>query len=101
MDPVPAGKLLVVEHVSGYLAVSENHAPFEIYATEQTTFPRVYLPVYSVSDPLDYGNPFGSCQNHHFGSPVRMYVAGPDRVTVIGDADRPASICASVVGYLV
>ncbi|WP_282691963.1 hypothetical protein [Streptomyces sp. CC208A] len=100
MDPVPAGKLLIVEHLSGYAAIGQNDTVDEIWASDGNT-QQAQLPVHFASRPLNYGGGLGVARRHQFGSPVRMYVSGGAAVTVNVDANTAGFILAKAVGRLV
>jgi hypothetical protein len=100
MDPVPAGKLLIVEHLSGYTAIGQDDGVDEIRASDGGT-QQVQLPVHFASRPLNYGGGLGVARNHQFGSPVRLYVAGGAVITVSVDANTAGFVLAKVVGQLV
>ncbi|MEU7019996.1 hypothetical protein ABZ990_04990 [Streptomyces sp. NPDC046203] len=100
MDPVPAGKLLIVEHLSGYAAIGQNDTMDELWASDGGT-QQVQLPLHFASSPLNYGGALGVARNHQFGSPVRMYVSGGTAITVSADANTAGFLLAKVVGQLV
>ena len=74
---VPAGKLLVVEHISGQLAVRDGGVVDWIQAASQG-IPGgvVYLPVHFVSSVGQFSATQGIGRWHQFGSPARLYVPG-------------------------
>jgi len=106
---VPAGKLLVVEHISGELAVLDGGVVNFIQAAGQY-LPGgvVYLPVHFVSSVAQFSAAPVAGRDHQFGSPARLYVRGGYSVVVSGGAtisnpDPRAAIklFASAIGYLV
>jgi hypothetical protein len=106
---VPAGKLLVVEHISGQLAVRDGGVVDWIQAASQG-IPGgvVYLPVHFVSSVGQFSARQGIGRWHQFGSPARLYVSGGNSVVVSGSATQSSpdptatiSLFASAIGYLV
>jgi hypothetical protein len=106
---VPAGKLLVVEHISGQLAVRDGGVVDWIQAASQG-IPGgvVYLPVHFVSSVGQFSATQGIGRWHQFGSPARLYVSGGNSVVVSGSATQSSpdptatiSLFASAIGYLV
>jgi len=99
-DPVPAGKIFVVEHISGYFAIGENDIPDRIWAYDDTNRQNIYLPVHFASRPLNFGGSLGVCKMHQFGSPARMYAPESSRLHLRGDANTAGEISVSFVGHL-
>jgi hypothetical protein len=107
---VPVGKLLVVEHVSGQLAVRDGAEVDFIQAAAQGENSVVYLPVHFVSSVSQFSAAQGAGRFHQFGSPARLYVRGGMSLVVSGGASKTAagpdpsatiSLFASAIGYLV
>ena len=71
---VPVGKLLVVEHVSGRLAVRDGAVVDWISAGGQGQDSVVFLPVHFVSGVFQFSVTQGLGRWHQFGSPARLYV---------------------------
>jgi hypothetical protein len=107
---VPAGKILVVEHVSGQLAVREGAAVNLIQAAAQGGGGVVFLPVHFVSTVGQFSATQGPGRFHQFGSPARLYVRGGYGIVVTGAASKTVgspdpsatiSLFVSVAGYLI
>jgi hypothetical protein len=99
-EPVPAGKLWVVEHISGFVAIKNNHSLEGIWAA--TIGERgIWLPKLLESDPRNFGDQIGIARSHSFGSPARMYIDPGRNVKVRADASPAVMIEAWVIGYLV
>jgi hypothetical protein len=106
---VPAGKLLVVEHISGRLAVKDGGVVDWIQAAGQGLPGGVdYLPVHFVSSASIVSGTQGVGRYHQFGSPARLYVRAGNSVVVSGGATisspdpRAAfSLFVTAIGYLV
>ncbi|RDH77486.1 hypothetical protein DVS77_16400 [Mycolicibacterium moriokaense] len=101
LDAVPAGKLLVVEHVSGRLAVRDGEVVEFLQAAAQGANSVVYLPVHFAGSPSQFSEAQGIGRWHQFGSPARLYVRAGWRLVVSGGADATFGIYASAIGYLV
>lgn len=110
MAEVPAGKIWVVEHISGQVAVQDGGTLNFIEATSHSEHGQVYLPVHFVSGVSRCGPDQGPGRHHQFGSPVTLYVPEGSSLVVSagastsgGDADSPAAISlyVSAVGHLV
>jgi hypothetical protein len=78
MDPVPAEKLLRVEHISGTFAVGTGDVVDRIRAID-VFGQEAYLPIHVASRELNFGGALGRARDHQFGSPVRMYMRPPAR----------------------
>jgi hypothetical protein len=98
---VPAGKVLVVEHVSGRLAVRDGEVVEFIQAAAQGENSVVFLPVHFASGVSQFSPAQGVGRWHQFGSPTRLYVRGGNSLVVSGGADATFSLFASAIGYLV
>jgi hypothetical protein len=107
---VPVGKLLVVEHVSGQLAVRDGAVVDFIQAAAQGQDSVVYLPVHFVSSVSQFSATQGLGRFHQFGSPARLYVQGGMSLVVSGGASKTEgspdpnatiSLFAAAIGYLV
>lgn len=109
MAEVPAGKIWVVEHISGQVAVQDGGTVNFIEATSHSDNAQVYLPVHFVSGVSQFGPDQGLGRHHQFGSPVRLYVQeGTGLVVTAGaskslgeDAAATISLHVSAVGHLV
>lgn len=107
---VPVGKLLVVEHVSGRLAVRDGAVVDFIQAAAQGQDSVVFLPVHFVSGVGQFSATQGLGRFHQFGSPARLYVRGGMSLVVSGGSSKTVgspdplatiSLFASAIGYLV
>ena len=108
---VPVGKLLVVEHVSGRLAVRDGDTAVDfIQAAAQGQDSVVFLPVHFVSSVSQFSATQGLGRWHQFGSPARLYVQGGKSLVVSGGASKTVgspdpnatiSLFAAAIGYLV
>ncbi|GAA1967836.1 hypothetical protein [Microbacterium deminutum] len=102
---VPVGKMLVVEHMSGYVAVREGDAVDQISATGRDdlsgTTGTVYLPVHFASRPLNFGGQLGVACMHQFGGPARLYVSAGNGVDFRADANSAGILKANLVGSLI
>ena len=108
---VPVGKLLVVEHVSGRLAVRDPNVVVDfISAAAQGQNSVVFLPVHFVSGVFQFSATQGLGRFHQFGSPVRLYVRGGKSLVVSGGSSKTVgspdplatiSLFASAIGHLV
>lgn len=107
---VPVGKLLVVEHVSGQLAVRDGAVVDFIQAAAQGQDSVVFLPVHFVSSVSQFSATQGLGRFHQFGSPARLYVQGGMSLVVSGGASKTVgspdpnatiSLFAAAIGYLV
>jgi hypothetical protein len=107
---VPLGKLLIVEHVSGRLAVRDGAAVDYLQAAAQGQDSVVFLPVHFVSNVSQFSATQGPGRFHQFGSPARLYVSGGMSLVVSGGASKAVgspdptatiSLFASAIGYLV
>lgn len=110
LTDVPVGKLLVVEHISGQLAVRDGAVVDYIRATAQRQDSIVYLPVHFVSTVGQFTAAQGIGRFHQFGSPARLYVHGGGSLAVSGGASKAVdspdpsaaiSLFAAANGYLV
>jgi len=99
MDPVSAGKLLRVEHISGAFAVGTGFPVDRIRASDGFG-QDLYLPVHFASRELNFGGALGVAKDHQFGSPVRMYIEATREITIRGDANVAGVITASIIGQL-
>jgi hypothetical protein len=107
---VPVGKLLVVEHVSGRLAVRDGAVVDFIQAAAQGQDSVVFLPVHFVSGVGQFSATQGLGRFHQFGSPARLYVRAGKSLVVSGGSSKTVgspdplatiSLFAGAVGYLV
>src|SRR5262249_16316268 len=107
---VPVGKLLVVEHVSGQLAVRDGAAVDAVQAAAQGQDSVLFLPGRFVSTVSQFSATQGLGRWHQFGSPARLYVRGGNSLVVRGAASKTVdspdpsaaiSLFAAVIGYLV
>jgi hypothetical protein len=107
---VPAGKLLVVEHISGQLAVRDGAVVNFIQAAAQGQNSVVFLPVHFVSGVGQFSATQGLGRFHQFGSPARLYVRAGKSLVVSGGSSKTVgspdplatiSLFASAIGYLV
>jgi hypothetical protein len=107
---VPAGKLLVVEHISGELAVRDGAVVNFIQAAAQGQNSVVFLPVHFVSGVGQFSATQGLGRFHQFGSPARLYVRAGKSLVVSGGSSKTVgspdplatiSLFASAIGYLV
>ena len=107
---VPAGKLLVVEHISGQLAVRDGAVVNFIQAAAQGQNSVVFLPVHFVSGVGQFSATQGLGRFHQFGSPARLYVRAGKNLVVSGGSSKTVgspdplatiSLFASAIGYLV
>lgn len=99
-DPVPSGKLFVIEHISGYFVVGAGN-PVDLIWAGDGTGQEVNLPTHFESRNLNFGGGLGIGKFHQFGSPVRMYISAGGRITLNGGANNAGRIAASVIGHLV
>jgi hypothetical protein len=105
---VPAGKLLVVEHISGQLGVLDGGVVDWIQAAAQGADSVVWLPVHFESSVAQLTTAQVLGRNHQFGSPARLYVRAGNSVVVSGastiskpDPRATLKLFASAIGYLV
>jgi hypothetical protein len=101
---VPKGKLLIVEHISGWVAVRDGDVVDLIHADagDQPDYQQeVYLPEHFASRPLNFGGQLGVARMHQFGSPCRLYVSAGWQIQVIADANSVGVLDATAIGYLV
>jgi len=98
-DAVPNGKLLIVEHISGYFVVGAADPVDSIWVADEFG-QEVNLPTHFESRTLNFGGALGLGKYHQFGSPVKMYVS-VGRITINGDANTAGMIFASVIGHLI
>jgi hypothetical protein len=98
---VPAGKLLVVEHISGRLAVRDGDVVEFLQAGAQGADSVVYLPVHFVSGLGQFSEAQGQGRWHQFGSPARLYVSAGFKIVVSGGADATFGLYAAAIGYFV
>jgi hypothetical protein len=107
---VPAGKLLVVEHISGRLAVRDGAVVDFIQVAAQGQNSVVFLPVHFVSGVGQFSATQGLGRFHQFGSPARLYVRAGKSLVVPGGSSKTVgspdplatiSLFASAIGYLV
>lgn len=110
LDAVPAGKLLVVEHISGQLAIRDGAVVNFIEAAAQGQNSVVHLPVHFVSGVFQFSATQGLGRLHQFGSPARLYVRAGKSLIVKGGSSKTVaspdplatiSLFASAIGYLV
>jgi hypothetical protein len=102
---VPVGKTLIVEHMSGYVAVREGDVVDQIWASGRDdlsgTTGTVYLPWHFASRPLNFGGQLGVARMHQFGGPARLYVSAGNGVDCRADANSAGILMVNLVGYLV
>jgi hypothetical protein len=107
---VPVGKLLVVEHISGRLAVRDGAVVDFIQAAAQGQDSVGFLPVHFVSSVSQFSATQGLGRFHQFGAPARLYVHGGKSLVVSGGASKTVgspdpnatiSLFAAAIGYLV
>jgi hypothetical protein len=98
---VPVGKLLVVEHISGRLAVRDGDVVDFIQAAAQGADSVAFLPVHLVSSRGQFSAAQGIGRWHQFGSPARLYVRGGKRIVVSGGANATFGLFAAAIGHLV
>ncbi len=98
---VPAGKLLVVEHVSGRLAVRDGDVVEFLQAAAQGADSVAFLPVQFVSGLSQFSAAQGRGRWHQFGSPARLYVGAGKKLVVSGGANATFGLFAAAIGYLV
>jgi hypothetical protein len=97
-DNPPAGKLFVVEHISGTFTVGEtqNKSPYTIFVFCETG--KIYLPIH-FKRRAGLGGML-----YQFGSPVRMYYSKPRTgevdMTLELSSDKSEQISGIAVGYL-
>jgi hypothetical protein len=101
LDVVPAGKLLVVEHVSGRLAVRDGDVVEFLQAGAHGADSVAFLPVQLVSSPSQFSAAQGIGRWHQFGSPARLYVGAGNKLVVSGGANATFGLFAAAIGYLV
>ncbi|MGD9714990.1 MAG: hypothetical protein AB7V46_23455 [Thermomicrobiales bacterium] len=99
-DPVPSGKLFVIEHISGYFVVGTGD-PVDLIWVDDGSGQEVNLPTHFESRNLNFSGGLGIGRFHQFGSPVKMYVSAGRRITLNGDANTAGRIAASAIGHLV
>ena len=97
---VPVGKLLVVEHISGRLAVRDGDVGLHSSRRPGSGFSR-FLPVHFVSSLGQFSSAQGVGRWHQFGSPARLYVRAGQRIVVSGGANATFGLFAAAVGHLV
>lgn len=100
-DPVPSGKLFIIEHISGYFVVGTGDPVDLIWVVEDGLGQEVNLPTHFESRELNFGGGLGIGRFHQFGSPVRMYVSAGHLITINGDANTAGRIFASANGHLI
>jgi hypothetical protein len=98
---VPVGKLLVVEHISGRLAVRDGDEVDFIQAAATGADSVAFLPVHFVSSVSQFSSVQGRGRWHQFGSPARLYVRAGQRVVVSGGANATFGMFAAAIGHLV
>ena len=98
---VPAGKILVVEHISGRLAVKDGDVVEVLQAAAQGADSVVFLPVQFVSGRSQFSAAQGVGRWHQFGSPARLYVGAGRRIVVSGGANATFGLYAAVIGHFV
>lgn len=98
---VPAGKLLVVEQISGRLAVRDGDVVDAIQAAATGADSVAFLPVQLVSSLSQFSAAQGHGRWHQFGSPVRLYVRAGQRIVVSGLANATFGLFAAAIGHLV
>jgi hypothetical protein len=99
-DPVPAGSMFVIEHISGWFAVGESDIPDAIWAYDSAGNQQVFLPTQFASRPLNFGDALGVARMHQFGSPVRMYIDPGANLAVRADANTAGVLFVAAVGHL-
>ena len=98
---VPAGKLLVVEYVSGRLAVRDGDVVEFIQAAAHGADSVAFLPVQFVSGRGQFSAAQGIGRWHQFGSPARLYVGAGNKVVVSGGANATFGLYAAAIGHYV
>ena len=98
---VPAGKILVVEHVSGRLAVKDGDVVDFLQAAAQGADSVAFLPVQFVSGRGQFTAAQGIGRWHQFGSPARLYVGAGKKIVVSGGANATFGLYAAAIGYFV
>jgi hypothetical protein len=98
---VPAGKLLVVEHISGRLAVRDGDVLDVVQAAATGQDSVVFLPVHLVSALSQFSGVQGRGRWHQFGSPARLYVRAGQSIVVSGIANATFGLFAAAIGYFV
>ncbi|MFC5721056.1 hypothetical protein ACFP1Z_12845 [Streptomyces gamaensis] len=100
---MPAGKVLVVEHISGSCQVGENDVVDQILVQDDTGEQSVFLPVQFASSPIfAAGNPAAPrARSRQFGSPVRLYIANQSRINVNAGAGTTGNLDVAIVGQFV
>ncbi len=98
---VPAGKILVVEHVSGRLAVKDGDVVEFLQAAAQGADSVAFLPVQFVAGRGQFSAAQGIGRWHQFGSPARLYVRAGNKIVVSGGANATFGLFAAAIGYFV
>ena len=106
---VPTGKLLIVEHISGWVVVRQGYVVdlmqavgyYGLDASGRTATWEVFLPMQFASQPFNFGGQLGVARMHQFGSPCRLYVSASQNIQVIADANSAGVLDATAIGYLV
>lgn len=101
-EPVPEGKLFVIEHISGFFDTKGGNTVELIVAIGVLMEQEVYLPEHFAGG-ISGGFPpvVASTQRHQFGSPVKMYVPAGQTITLQCDAQVSITIRAIVMGHLI
>jgi hypothetical protein len=99
-DPVPAGKLFVVEHISGSFTVGTGNLVDQIWAQDPFG-QQIYLPTHFASRELNFGGALGIGVMHQFGSPAKMYVGAGNAISVNADSNVAGVLEVCAVGHLI
>jgi hypothetical protein len=99
-DPVPAGKLFVVEHISGAFTVGTGSLVDQIWAQDPAG-QQTFLPTHFASRELNFGDALGIGVIHQFGSPTRMYVGAGNAISVNADSNIAGILQVCAVGHLI
>jgi hypothetical protein len=98
---VPAGKILVVEYVSGRLAVKDGEVVEFLQAAAQGADSVAFLPVQFISGRSQFSAAQGIGRWHQFGSPARLYVGAGNKIVVSGGANATFGLYAAAICYFV
>jgi hypothetical protein len=106
---VPTGKLLIVEHISGWVVVRQGYVVdlmqavgyYGLDASGRTATWEVFLPMQFASQPFNFGGQLGVARRHQFGSPCRLYVSAGERIAVTAVASYVGELHATAIGHLV
>jgi hypothetical protein len=98
---VPAGKLLVIEYVSGRLAVRDGDVVEFLQAAAQGVDSVAFVPVQFVSGPAQFSAAQGIGRWHQFGAPAKLYVSAGNKLVVSGGANATFGMYAAAIGHYV